>query len=808
MVVVNITIILPSIIKSLAISASVSGEINISVFGGDRGSKDKDEPEEKFEPKSGETNIFLVGKYEVDSIENPTQLISRFSSPLYYKEYNPLISSIYVDDEKVEVDEIGQFQFKITGIHKVEIYFKKDLKFLDGFFKASPLVQVYLTYIDTSKITTMSSLFRGCYKLKKIYYGDKFNTKSLISMDSLFSGCKALTEIDLSKFNTTNVVNMDSLFDYCENLQKITFGNNFNTTKVTRMRRMFGGCKSLKSVDLSKFDTSKVQIFESFLEDCSSLESVDTKYIKTDSAIDISGMFEGCSSLTSVDISSFNTTSVIDISYLFDECTGLKSINFGKIDTRKVYAMEYMFTNCKSLTKINLSNFNTLELMSISYLFSGCSSLNEIDVSYLDTSNVNELDDVFKDLPAVGTITYSSDKLTSNVIEMIPEKWIKKDLIDSISENSTIYLVAKYDITSTTEKTRIYSQFAIPPIYKEFTPYISSVWVNDKKVDATGGDVLFTTKGKTTVKIYFKKDLEFLDGFFMYSPLVEVDFSNIDFSKVTSISSLFKTCYKLENINFGDNLYLNNLTSMSQLFSGCLGLIQIDLSKLDTKNVVKMDSLFDYCENLQKITFGNNFNTSKVLTMRRMFGGCKSLKSVDLSKFDTSKVQSFESFFEDCSSLESVDTKYIKTDSAYDISGMFEGCSSLTSVDISSFNTGNLRDIAYLFYQCTGLEHVNFGKIDTKLIFTMEYMLANCISLTEVDLSNFDTPELSTVYNLFYGCTSLIDIDISNLDCSKVESYEDIFKDLPTKGTIKYNSDKCYKIIGMIPSTWDKKDIA
>ena len=47
LVVVNITIILPSIIKSLAISASISGEINIRVLRDDGGYNDKDEPEEK-----------------------------------------------------------------------------------------------------------------------------------------------------------------------------------------------------------------------------------------------------------------------------------------------------------------------------------------------------------------------------------------------------------------------------------------------------------------------------------------------------------------------------------------------------------------------------------------------------------------------------------------------------------------------------------------------------------------------------------------------------------------------------------------
>jgi surface protein len=193
-----------------------------SKSGGDEGSKNPDkqeEPEETFEPKAGEEDIFLVGKYDVDSTENPTKLISLYSMPPSYKEYTPLISSIYIDDEKANVDGYGQFQFKTNGTHKVEIYFKKDLEFIDGFFATSPVTKVYFTHIDASKITTMSGLFRGCYKLKKIYYGDKFNTKSLTNMDSLFSGCKAFTEIDLSQFDTSNVVNMDSLFDYSDNLK-------------------------------------------------------------------------------------------------------------------------------------------------------------------------------------------------------------------------------------------------------------------------------------------------------------------------------------------------------------------------------------------------------------------------------------------------------------------------------------------------------------------------------------------------------------------------------------------------------------
>ena len=70
---------------------------------------------------------------------------------------------------------------------------------------------------------------------------------------------------------------------------------------------------------------------------------------------------------------------------------------------------------------------------------------------------------------------------------------------------------------------------------------------------------------------------------------------------------------------------------MDQIFSGCSALTEINLSKSDTKNVVSMYSLFDKYENFHKITFGD-FNTAKVTKIRRNFGNCKSLKSVDLSK--------------------------------------------------------------------------------------------------------------------------------------------------------------------------------
>ena len=201
------------------------------------------EPEEKFDPK--DTNIFLVGRYEVTSATNPTKIMSTYSSYPRPKEYLPLLSSVYIDDKKVEdLSQLnsGTYTFDKEGIHKVEFYFKKDVEFLDSFFQYTPLTEVFLSNIDTSKVTTMAALFKGCPKLNKVHYGDKFNTQSLTNMAELFSGCANLTEIDLSKFDTKNVENMDSLFEGCENLNNINYGN-FNTANATRMRKMLASAR-------------------------------------------------------------------------------------------------------------------------------------------------------------------------------------------------------------------------------------------------------------------------------------------------------------------------------------------------------------------------------------------------------------------------------------------------------------------------------------------------------------------------------------------------------------------------------------
>ena len=67
-----------------------------------------------------------------------------------------------------------------------------------------------------------------------------------------------------------------------------------------------------------------------------------------------------------------------------------------------------------------------------------------------------------------------------------------------------------------------------------------------------------------------------------------------------------------------------------------------------------MDGMFSQCSNLKEIKFSDNFNTSNVNDMGRMFYNCSKLEDLDLSEFDISKIYDMTYMFDNCDSLNKV----------------------------------------------------------------------------------------------------------------------------------------------------------
>lgn len=160
-------------------------------------------------------------------------------------------------------------------------------------------------------------------------------------------------------------------------------------------------------------------------------------------------------------------------------------------------------------------------------------------------------------------------------------------------------------------------------------------------------------------------------------------------------------------------------------FKDCSNLISVDLRKLDTSNVKKMDQMFWDCSSLRTLDV-SGFNTGNVDTMASMFHGCSNLVELDVSGFNTSNVTEMGAMFTDCSRLRTLDVSGFDTSKADTLKEMFSGCSTLTELDVSGFVTSNVEPGSP--YNPTGIQ----------------WMFADCQKIKFLDLTGFDTRNLAT----------------------------------------------------------------
>ena len=108
--------------------------------------------------------------------------------------------------------------------------------------------------------TTCHSWFRDMAQLQTIYGLNYMNTSAVTHMVSMFRGCSSLTVLDLSSFNTANVIAMGGMFMGCSNLRTIYAGSGWSTAAVEASAGMFSSCTSLVGGQGTTFNSSHVGI--------------------------------------------------------------------------------------------------------------------------------------------------------------------------------------------------------------------------------------------------------------------------------------------------------------------------------------------------------------------------------------------------------------------------------------------------------------------------------------------------------------------------------------------------------------------
>ena len=237
---------------------------------------------------------------------------------------------------------------------------------------------------NTDSVTNMRGMFLFCQDLTGLDVSS-FNTENVTNMSRMFEGCWSLTNLDLSNFNTENVTDMSGMFWDCNKVTELDV-TSFNTENVTNMSNMFSVCRSLTSLNLSTFNTSNVTDMNNMFNECYALTSLDPSNFNTSNVTDMSEMFWGCNGLTNLDLSNFNTSNVTDMNNMFGECYALTSLDLSNFNTSNVTDMSSMFVECYALTSLNLSNFNTEKVKCIGYMFHYCTNMSNLNLSHFDMS--------------------------------------------------------------------------------------------------------------------------------------------------------------------------------------------------------------------------------------------------------------------------------------------------------------------------------------------------------------------------------------------------------------------------------------
>ena len=279
----------------------------------------------------------------------------------------------------------------------------------------------------------------------------------------------------------------------------------------------------------------------------------------------------------------------------------------------------------------------------------------------------------------------------------------------------------------------------------------NSAWVEDKQ---TVADINYYLENGTIVHIVFDK------SFSTYTP--------------TSLNGFFANLKKLETITGLEYLKTENVTNMSNMFSGCLKLTSLDVSKFNTVNVTTMSRMFSGCTNLTSLDV-TKFNTANVSDMSEMFTGCTNLTSLDVTKFNTANVTNMNSMFYNCSKLTSLDVTKFNTAKVSDMSRMFSSCTNLTLLDVTKFNTANVTNMNRMFYNCSKLTSLDVTKFNTAYVTNMSYMFYSCDALTSLDVTNFNTEKVTYMISMFSGCSKLTSLDVTNFNTANVTDMSSMF---------------------------------
>ena len=340
----------------------------------------------------------------------------------------------------------------------------------------SNLTSADLALLDTSNVTTMSSMFRGCSNLTS-FDGSGWDTSKVTDMYYMFSECYRLSDLSINDWDVGNVTNMNYMFNYCGRSASVPGAldlSNWDPKKLTNMDRMFYTCgfasvdmsgwelDSLTSIDdlfvyseklqtanLSGWTANNLTSLNDLFYYCYALRSVDASNWEMHNLTNVSRLITSCYAFTSLDVSGWDAGNITNMQQMFQYCSGLTSLDLSGIDTSNVTNMSSMFSQCTKLASLDLSGWDTSKVTNMSSMFSECYALEDFDVSGLDTSNVTDMSYMFHVCDALTSLDLSGWD-TSSVTNM-------RGMFYGCSSLKNIYVSELWDTLAVTNSSNMFS---------------------------------------------------------------------------------------------------------------------------------------------------------------------------------------------------------------------------------------------------------------------------------------------------------------------------------------------------------------
>lgn len=218
----------------------------------------------------------------------------------------------------------------------------------------------------------------------------------------------------------------------------------------------------------------------------------------------------------------------------------------------------------------------------------------------------------------------------------------------------------------------------------------------------------------------------------------------------------------------GSNLVVIANPDSSNLFSGFTDMTSIDLSNLNTSQVINMSNMFYNCSSLSNLDV-SNFDTKQVTDMNYMFANCTSLTTLDLTNFYMMSDLTIKYIFSGDISLDAIYAKRPMWDSQVasntinnmrsNAIGMFDNCKTDRVLFVSYIENNYVK--GYLFFKGGSWNVVSGGFstiLDTKRARFRDSLLLdeNKTYIFELNVPN-DSNYYFGITEVFYKSNWLFD---------------------------------------------------